>query len=38
MFEKKIEWTERTYQHGKKVIIIHYEDGTTRTVVSNPLQ
>jgi len=34
--KKKILWTEKTYQHGKKVIIIHYEDGTIATDVKEP--
>ena len=36
MFEKKIVQTEMSYKDGKKVLIIHYDDGTKKEVVKDP--
>jgi len=37
MDEKKIIQTEKTYRNGKKVLIIHYDDGTRKVVPTDPL-
>ena len=35
--EKKISSTTKAIVNGKKVIIINYDDGTTKTVIKDPL-
>jgi len=35
MDSKEIDYYETTYRNGKKVLIIHYTDGTKKTIVKD---
>lgn len=37
MDSKEIDYHETTYKDGKKIIIIHYMDGSTKPIVKDPL-